>query len=142
MADQQSATHSNAIYNLVVWCSKKRPGEREAALMYEKIRAGNLEDLLPSEDIAAFLAEIKEKYPAFDDTPPEHRDQCPWQGPFSATECYAVLPLRREWGKLVKPLLNKALKHNLTYYDPQNQMVFNPLGMFGWLKKMRRHVMP
>ncbi|HWR41257.1 MAG TPA: hypothetical protein VN611_17330 [Patescibacteria group bacterium] len=134
--------NTDTAYTLVVWCSKKRPGEREAAHMYEKICQGNLEDLVVSEDITAFVAEITEKYPAIDALPEADHSQCPWGGPFTVTDHYAILPLRREWGKLVKPLLNKALKHNLTYYDPQNQMVFNPLGMFAWLKKMKRHVMP
>ena len=134
--------NSDTTYELVVWSSKRRPTEKEAARMYEKIRQGNLEDLLPSEDIAAFLAEITEKHPAFDALPEAERAHCAWSASFTVTGHYAILPLRREWGKLVKPLLNKALKHNLTYYDPQNQMVFNPVSMFAWLKKMKRHVMP
>ena len=133
-------THTE--YILVVWSSSKRPAEAEAARMYEEILRGNLQDLTPTEDIAAFIDEVSAKHPAFGSLPEEEREKSPWAGPFSVTECYALLPLRREWGQLVKPLLNKALKHNLTYYDPQNQLVFHPLGMFAWLKKMKRHVMP
>lgn len=129
-------------YNLVVWHSEKRPNEQEAAMIYDKILQGNQEDLEASNDIAAFLNELQEKYPLFEQMQTEDMEKSPWEGPFVTSDRYAILPLKREWGHLVKMLLSKALKHNLTYFDPQNKVVYHPIALFSWLKKLRQHVMP
>ncbi|SMC96101.1 hypothetical protein [Sporomusa malonica] len=129
-------------YNIVIWHSKKMPNEQEAATIYERILQGNLEDLEPSNDIATFLSELQEKYPSFEQLQNDDMEKCPWEAPFTTSDCYAILPLKREWGQLVKMLVSRALKHNLIYYDPQNKIVYHPIAAFSWLKKLRQHVMP
>lgn len=129
-------------YDIVIWHSKKMPTEPEAATIYEKILQGNYKDLEPAGDIATFLKELQEKYPTFEQLQNEARENCPWAGPFTTSDCYVILPLKREWGQLVKRLLSTALKHNLIYYDPQNKVVYHPIAALSWLKKLRQHVMP
>jgi hypothetical protein len=129
-------------YNIVVWHSRNRPDEQEAAMIYDRILQGNHEDLEASNDVAAFLNELHEKYPSVEKVQNADRETCPWEGPFTASDCYAILPLKREWGHLVKMLLSRALRNNLAYYDPQNKVVYHPVALFSWLKKLRQHVMP
>lgn len=128
------------LYTIAVWYSKQKASAQSAALIYNKIRQGNLEDLQATTDIAEFLTEILKKHPAVE--PLAANATCPWADAFTTTDCYAILPLKREWGELVKLLLNTALKHNLTYYDPQTKQVYHPFALLSWLKKLRQHVMP
>ncbi len=130
-------------FKIAVWSGKKKVNKQEALAVYERILQGNCEDLQESDNIEHFLKELAKEIPSYENIPEDKRANGPWEEPFTVSDSYVLLSLRRERCVEAVPIILKmATKSDLTYYDPQHQVVYNPNAILSWMRKMAATVMP
>lgn len=115
-------------YDLAVWSHERPMLLHEAKETYAELCEGNSESLLPSgrrsSSINLFLSELVREYPAPNSFSDDDLDKCAWNCDLDISEAYVLTCINYSRVQEVRPFISKlAIKHNLTCYDPQQQVI-------------------
>lgn len=83
--------------------------------------------IAPSARVAAFMLELRARYPDFDSLSEEECEASPWASGFEYSDQHATFNV--QWSaakKLLGELRALATEHELVLYDPQEEKVYNP----------------
>jgi hypothetical protein len=78
----------------------------------------------PSQNVAAFLAELTRQYPQIDDVSEEELESCPWSIAFDVSEGHVLMPMVWSAAETMYPVIVElAEKHRLVCVDPQSKSI-------------------
>jgi len=114
-------------FQLGVWHAEKPLSLGAAGQLFDRVIAGKEPDIKPAPAMKAFFNQLMRRYPTLDDWPNEDVTECPWADqPRFHTQyiIFTTLPAHSE--QLEAVIIDMALEHGMTVYDPQTPDLHMP----------------
>lgn len=114
-------------FQLGVWQAEKPLSLGAAGELFDRVAEGKEPDLRPAPAMKAFFNQLLLRYPTLDNWPSEDVTECPWEEQPRFNPQYIIftlLPAHSE--QLEAVIVDMALEHGMTVYDPQTPDLHMP----------------
>jgi hypothetical protein len=114
-------------FDLGVWHSDGPLTDQEAGDLYVKLCEQTWIPIEENAAVAAFYAELTNRYPEIDTLPEEGLDNCPWSCAHDRSGLHVLMAM--VWsrcGEIAPQVRELAEKHGLVCFDPQESKVYLP----------------
>jgi hypothetical protein len=115
--------------NLAVWHPERAVSLQEAADLYHKLRAQELQPTAQYPNVYAFYNELTSRFPEVENVAEEDLDNCPWACSLDRSGMHIIMGILESApvaAEAVNVILDLAKKYRLACFDQYNQHLYLP----------------